>query len=68
MIVRKSKFIILCVLLHAFPALHACDIPDYTPDQTIPFKQTLNSSGETLTLNLHGFTPPLPSCHASFSP
>ena len=58
MIIRKSKFIILCMLMHAFPTLHAYDIPGFTPDQIIPFKQTLNSTGGAVTLNLHVFTPP----------
>jgi acetyl esterase/lipase len=38
--------------------LFAYDVPGFTPDQIIPFKQTVNSSGGAVTLNLHVFTPP----------
>jgi acetyl esterase len=53
----------LCILIHCLLAaasapLSAYDIPGFTPDQTIPFKQTLNSTGGAVTLNLHVFTPP----------
>jgi hypothetical protein len=29
---RESRFLILTLLLHAYPSLHAYDIPEYTPD------------------------------------
>jgi acetyl esterase/lipase len=38
--------------------LLAYDIPGFTPDQIVPFKQTVNSTGGAVTLNLHVFTPP----------
>ncbi len=58
MFILTSKLMILCVLLHACAMLRAYDIPGYTPDQVIPFKQTVNSTGGAVTLNLHVFTPP----------
>ena len=56
----KSKLCILILWLLAglSAPLSAYDIPGFTPDQTIPFKQTLNSTGGAVTLNLHVFTPP----------
>lgn len=54
---RTTRILISCLLLAAFPAA-AYDIPGYTPDQIIPFKQTVNSTGGAVTLNLHVFTPP----------
>jgi acetyl esterase/lipase len=57
MIIRKAQTLIACLLLVA-PAAVAYDIPGYTPDRIIPFKQTVNSSGGAITLNLHVFTPP----------
>ena len=57
MLITNSRALISCLLL-AVPVARAYDIPGYTPDQIIPFKQTLNSSGGAVTLNLHVFTPP----------
>jgi acetyl esterase/lipase len=55
--IRTIRILISCLLHAAFPAV-AYDIPGYTPDQIIPFKQTVNSTGGAVTLNLHVFTPP----------
>ena len=55
---RKSGILILCVLAAVSAPLSAYDIPGFTPDQILPFKQTLNSTGGAVTLNLHVFTPP----------
>ncbi len=53
--IRKIR--ILTILLAACPLLHPSVATGFTPDQVIPFKQTLNSTGGEVTLNLHVFTP-----------
>lgn len=58
MIAANPKWIGLCVSLHACLSLSAYDIPGYTPDQIIDYKQTLNSSGGAVSLKLDVFTPP----------
>ncbi len=47
----------LCVLLSSLVSLHAYDIPGFTPDQIIPYKQTENSTGGAVTLHLDVFKP-----------
>ena len=37
--------------------LQGYDIPGFPPDQIAPFKQTTNSSGGAVELNLHIFNP-----------
>jgi acetyl esterase/lipase len=54
---KLKRFSHALLALIAAPVL-AYDIPGYTPDQIIPFKQTVNSTGGAVTLNLHVFTPP----------
>jgi acetyl esterase/lipase len=54
----RNPYLLICLLLLAAPVACAYDIPGFTPDQIIPFKQTLNSTGGAVTLNLHVFTPP----------
>ena len=54
----RNPSILTCLLLLLAPVARAYDIPGFTPDQIIPFKQTLNSTGGAVTLNLHVFTPP----------
>lgn len=56
--IRRNGFLAFCQLLWSVCAVHAYDIPGFTPDQIIPFKQTVNSTGGPVTLNLHVFTPP----------
>ncbi|MCH7229006.1 alpha/beta hydrolase [Haloferula sp. A504] len=57
MSIRKARSLIPCLLVLAAPAARAYDVPGFTPDQTIPYKQTVNSTGGAVTLNLHVFTP-----------
>ncbi len=54
----NAQIRISCLFLLAAPAARAYDIPGYTPDQIIPFKETVNSTGGAVTLTLHVFTPP----------
>jgi acetyl esterase/lipase len=56
--IRVIRILLCCLLLPVGPSARAYDIPGYTPDQIIPFKQTVNSTGGAVTLNLHVFTPP----------
>ena len=42
---------------HALPIAHAYDVPGFTPAQVIEYKQTVNSSGGAVSLDLHVFTP-----------
>lgn len=56
--VNRTRILFFCLLSLAAAAAQAYDIPGYTPDQIIPFKQTTNSTGSPVTLNLHVFTPP----------
>ncbi len=58
MIMKRTRMLIWLLLLLAAPAAQAYDIPGFTPDQIIPFKQTTNSTGGPVTLNLQIFTPP----------
>ena len=55
---RNLNILIHCLLVGLAAPLAAYDIPGFTPDQIIPFKQTVNSTGGAVTLNLHVFTPP----------
>jgi acetyl esterase/lipase len=48
---------LLAFLLAACPLLHGYDVPGFTPDQIIAFKQTTDSGGAPVTLNLDVFTP-----------
>lgn len=58
-LVTRNPSLLICGLLAGMAtSLLAYDIPGFTPDQVIPFKQTVNSSGGAVTLNLHVFTPP----------
>ncbi|MGB6221304.1 alpha/beta hydrolase [Haloferula sp.] len=41
----------------SLPVALGYDVPGYTPDQIIAFKQTVNSSGGAVSLNLDVFTP-----------
>jgi acetyl esterase len=54
----RNPHILICLLLFLAPVVRAYDIPGFTPDQIVPFKQTINSTGGAVTLNLHVFTPP----------
>ncbi len=54
----RASLLILLTLLVGKPLARAYDITGFTPDQIIPFKQTVNSSGGAVTLNLDVFTPP----------
>ena len=58
MIIHRALVLILLMLSVGAPLARAYDIPGFTPDQIIPFKQTVNSTGGAVTLNLHVFTPP----------
>jgi acetyl esterase/lipase len=58
MSVNQTRILIFLLLSLAAPAAQAYDIPGFAPDQIIPFKQTTNSTGGPVTLNLHSFTPP----------
>ena len=54
----RNPSILICLLLLMAPMVRAYEIPGFTPDQIIPFKETVNSTGGAVTLNLHVFTPP----------
>jgi acetyl esterase/lipase len=56
--IKRTRFLVFCLLSLALSSTQAYDIPGYTPDQIVPFKQTQNSGGGAVTLNLHVFTPP----------
>jgi acetyl esterase len=58
MAIQKHRILVACLMMLGATVSRAYDIPGYTPDQIIPFKQTVNSSGGAVTLNLHVFTPP----------
>jgi acetyl esterase/lipase len=58
MAIQQHRILVACLLMLGVGVARAYDIPGYTPDQIIPFKQTVNSSGGAVTLNLHVFTPP----------
>jgi acetyl esterase/lipase len=48
----------IALLAAATAQVQAYDIPGFTPDQIIPFKETVDSADDPVTLNLHVFTPP----------
>lgn len=56
--IQKPRWIGLYVSLHALLNVHAYDIPGFTPDQVIEYKQTVNSTGGAVSLSLDVFTPP----------
>jgi len=55
---NSLRFLLLGAFLAVCPILRAYDIPGFTPDQVISYKQTTNSTGGAVTLYLHVFTPP----------
>ncbi len=58
MTMKTPHLILLYAWLCVCPAAHAYDVPGFTPDQVIAYKQTVNSSGAAVELNLEVFTPP----------
>jgi acetyl esterase/lipase len=55
--VNQKDFLIIVSLLIGTFSSWGYDIPGFPPDQITPYKQTTNSSGGAVTLNLHIFNP-----------
>ncbi|MBK1855044.1 alpha/beta hydrolase [Verrucomicrobiaceae bacterium 5K15] len=55
---KRNCVILLSAWLCASLSTYAFDVAGFTADQTLAYKQTVNGSGEAVTLHLEVFTPP----------